>query len=260
MNIKMQKALKKKLSKQNIKRLFIDIETSPNVVFTWNVGRDLNITHDSILKERAIICICYKWEHESKVHSFEWSKGDDKQMVLDFVKILNTADEIVAHNGDHFDIKWLRTRALYHGVKSLPEFVSVDTLKISRKLFKFNSNRLDYIAKFFGFGGKLKTGYDLWKNIVLNNDENAMKKMVHYCKRDVLLLEKVYNKLSFYSKPKIHIGILKGKDDCSCPKCGSDSTISNGNRISATGAIKKRMQCSSCGIFFQTSLKAYLKK
>ena len=65
------------------------------------------------------------------------------------------------------------------------------TLKLSRSKFKFNSNKLDYIAKYLGMGEKIKTEFGLWKDIVLNKDKDAMAKMVKYCQQDVRLLEKV---------------------------------------------------------------------
>lgn len=30
------------------KRLFFDIETSPNIVFSWNIGRDISIDYENI--------------------------------------------------------------------------------------------------------------------------------------------------------------------------------------------------------------------
>ncbi len=40
------------------------------------------ITTDSIIKERAVICICYKWEDEKEVYYLEWdSKQNDKRML-----------------------------------------------------------------------------------------------------------------------------------------------------------------------------------
>ncbi len=92
-----------------IKRLFFDIETSPNIVFSWNVGYKLQIGHDNILKERAVICICYKWEGEDTVHSLEWKRGDDKSLITKFLKVILKADEVIGHNGDNYDIKWFKT-------------------------------------------------------------------------------------------------------------------------------------------------------
>jgi hypothetical protein len=249
------------LKKQTkIKRLFFDIETSPNVVFSWNVGYKLNIDHGNILKEREIICICWKWEGDSKVNHLQWNKGDDKQMVLKFVDIIKQADEIIGHNGDNYDIKWFRTRCIFHGIEALPEFKSIDTLKISRTKFRFNSNRLDYVGKFLGFGGKMDTGgFKLWKSIILDNDKTSLDTMVKYCKRDVILLEKVYNKLSGYSTPKTNIAVLQGRTTCDCPHCGSDNTVSNGMKILASGTSKRKIQCNDCGKYYQVSNLVYLK-
>ena len=49
-------------------RLFFDIETSPNIGFFWQSGYKLQVPYTNIIKERAIICICYKWENDKKVN------------------------------------------------------------------------------------------------------------------------------------------------------------------------------------------------
>ena len=46
----------------SFKRLYLDIETSPNIGMFWESGYKKNISYDNIIKERAIICICYKWK------------------------------------------------------------------------------------------------------------------------------------------------------------------------------------------------------
>lgn len=246
------------IKENKFKRLYFDIETSPNLVFSWNTGYNIKIDYDNIIEERAIICICYKWEGEDKVYSLQWNKGDDKQMILDFVKIINSADEIVGHNSDNFDIKWFRTRALWHGVKALPKFKSIDTLKIARSKFRFNSNRLDYISKYLGYGGKIKTEFDLWKKIVLNNDKTAMKYMVDYCKKDVILLEKIHKKLEGFSEPKTNVAVFYNQDKCDCPYCGSVKTHIRKKTVSALGTVKYNMQCQNekCGKYYTVSSKA----
>lgn len=184
------------------RKLFFDIETSPNIALSWRIGRDVSLSHDDILQERAIICICYKWDGEKEVHSLQWNKGNDKEVMKKFSKIIDSADEVVTQNGDAFDIKWIRTRAIYHNIPLSPKFNSIDTLKMARAGFKFNSNKLDYMGKFLGVGGKIETTYDLWKDILLKNCPKAMKKMVDYCKIDVVRLEEVYNRLQPYCPEK----------------------------------------------------------
>lgn len=245
---------------KKFKRLFFDIETSYNVVSTWRVGYKINISHDNIMKERAIICIAYKWAGEKKVHSLEWDRGDDKQMLLKFIKIMNEADEICGQNSDKFDLKWVRTRCLYHGIPMFPDYSSIDTLKLAKSGFNFNSNKLDYMGKFLGLGGKLNTGgFDIWQKIIMDNCSKSMKVMVKYCKKDVSLLEQVYNKLSPYTKAKTHVGVIRGKHRCSCPECASNNTIAKGNCVTASGLKRKRLQCQDCGKYFSMSETIYLK-
>ena len=231
-----------------IKRLFFDIETAPNIGFFWEAGYRKTISPDNIIKERGIICICYKWEGEEEVHYLTWDKNqDDKKMLQQFVKIANEADELVGHNGDRFDLPWIRTRCLLHNIPMFPNYTTVDTLKVSRAKFKFNSNKLDYIAKVLGIGQKQHTGFDLWVQIVLNKDKEAMNTMVEYCKHDVKLLEEVYRKISPYIPVKTHQGLLMGHDKTSCPTCGSDKMAYSKTRISAAGTMRVQLQCKSCG-------------
>lgn len=254
----MLNSVSKRVLKPKFKRLYFDIETSPNMVFSWNIGYNLILNHESIIKERAIICICYKWENEDKVYSLKWDKGDDKKLVQDFANIINNCDEAIGHNSDRFDTKWVRTRAIFHGVSMQPKIQSIDTLKLSRNGFKFNSNKLDYISQFLGFGKKMDTGgFGLWKDIVLKNCNKAMNTMIEYCKKDVILLEKVHKVLDKYTIHKTHKGVFEGKHKCSCPNCASSNTVSNGNRITASGTKYKKMQCLDCGKYYSVSEKVY---
>ena len=184
------------------RRLFFDLEVSANRVFSWRVGRDIDISPESIIQERAIICACFKWEGDDRVYSLRWNKGDDKELLEKFAKVIESADEVITQNGDAFDIKWLRTRCIYHGIPISPKFNSVDTLKMARAGFKFNSNKLDYMGGFLNMGKKIKTDFDLWKKITLFDDKEAMNKMIDYCKQDVNLLEQVYNKLQAFCPVK----------------------------------------------------------
>ncbi|GAF72135.1 unnamed protein product, partial [marine sediment metagenome] len=85
----------------NRKRLFFDIETRPNEGFFWECGYDIRISPENITHERAIICIGYKWAGEKRVYCLTWdSEQDDTQLLTDFLKVFNKADEVIAHNGD----------------------------------------------------------------------------------------------------------------------------------------------------------------
>ena len=232
------------------KRLFFDIETSPNIGLFWEAGFKKTISPDNIIKERSIICICYKWEDQKEVYSLNWDQEqDDKELLQKFIEVANTADELVGHNGDKFDLAWIRTRCLFHGISMFPMYITIDTLKTARSKFKFNSNKLDYIAKYLGVGRKIKTDFNLWKDIVLKKDAVAMKKMIKYCKQDVVILEKVYDLLQPHMIQKTHYGVVFNQDRTSCPECGSDDLAFMKRRVSSTGLRKIQYQCRTCFIY-----------
>jgi DNA polymerase elongation subunit (family B) len=244
-----------------IKRLFFDIETSPNIGLFWTAGFKLNITPESIIKERAIICICYKWAGEDKVYSLHWDTNqDDKKLLEKFIAVANEADELVGHNGDRFDLPWIRTRCLFHRIPVFPTYTTLDTLKNARSKFKFNSNKLDYIAKFLGIGQKTHTGYDLWKKVVLDKDKESLAYMIEYCKNDVELLEQVYNEMSTYIPSKTHHGVANGGEKYSCPECGSNDMKFSQKRYTAAGTPRIQMQCNSCHKYHTVSNRIYEAK
>jgi DNA polymerase elongation subunit (family B) len=229
------------------RRLYFDLECSPNIGFFWTAGYKLNISTESIIKERAIICICYKWEDEEETHSVYWdSKQNDKKLLIEFIKVANQANELVGHNGDKFDLAWIRTRCLFHRIEMFPTYVTIDTLKVARSKFKFNSNKLNYIAQYLGIGEKIHTEYNLWKDIVLNKCKDSMEKMIKYCKQDVILLEKVHKELNHHIPAKTHYGVLFGEDRGTCPECGSDDLARNNKVVTATGLTRIQYRCNTC--------------
>lgn len=241
----LEKKEKKLITKR--RRLFFDIETSPNIGMFWDAGFKKTIDYSNILKERAIICICYKWEDEKVTNELHWdSKQCDKKMLQSFIKVANEANELVGHNGDKFDLAWIRTRCLFHRIEMFPKYTTFDTLKIARSKFRFNSNRLNYIANFLGIGKKKHTEFDLWKRICLSNDKKAMDAMIDYCKHDVILLEKVFKAIRGHLESKTHYGVVFGEERTTCPECGSDDLMKNGKRITATGLQKQRYFCNTC--------------
>jgi len=242
------------LPPKGFKRLFYDIETSPNIGLFWQPGYKLSISHDNIIQERAIICICWKWEGQKTVHSVTWDKGCDKAALSEFMEVAITASELIGHNGDNFDEKWIRTRCLKHGIECPPKLNSLDTLKKARQHFRFNSNRLDYIGKFLGLGGKIETTYGLWKDILLKNCKTAMADMVKYCKKDVVLLEDVFHRLQPYITHNHHAGETGGFGRYSCPKCGNDQPYHNKLRYTKAGTIRHDLKCpKGCGYYVVTN-------
>ncbi len=241
---------------QPIRRLFFDIETSPYKGYFWSQYSKY-IPHDMVEEPMKVICISYKWEGENKIHRLVWNKGDDKKMVEQFIKIMNTANEIIAHNGDRYDIRVLRTRAIYHRIPMMPKYRTLDTLKKAKSGFKFFSNKLDNIAKELGVGAKIEhSGWSMWER-TMKGDKDALEEMGNYCDGDIVVLEDVFFTLQNYVLNNTHVGTLNGGLKCSCPNCGSEDINLVQNVFTAKGTIKRLMDCNTCGYSYETSNAAY---
>lgn len=252
-----------------VKRLFFDIETSFNIGWFWRAGYNQTVTPDQIIHEKAIISISWKWEGEDKVYSKSWNNGCDKELVETIIKLLNESDEIVGHNLERFDTPYILSRALFHGIPALPIYKTFDTLKKAKYHFNFNSNKLDYLAKLLGLGGKYQhSGLQMWKDIVYydvlkmgskESRDKALKEMITYNEMDVILTEEVFNRLRLYTRQEVHHGVLMGKPKFTCPNDGSENVEFVKTIVTSAGTIKHIMQCNDCGQQFVISNKDYLK-
>lgn len=232
----------------------VDIETSPNIGIFWQPGYKISIGPENIVEERKVICICWKYLGQKKIHSLHWNTKtqDDKEMLKKFIKEINKADLVIAHNGDKFDIPRLQARAIYHGLPPISGILTTDTLKLVRSNFGFNSNKLDYICSHLGIGGKLQhAGLDLWKNVVLHNSQKDLKHMIKYCKRDVEMLEQLFVKILPYIKNlPTSMSLLFNKDREACPRCAHRHVIKHGKYTTKAGKYQK-YQCNKCAHIFK---------
>lgn len=228
--------------------LIWDIETSPMVVNTWNLYPEA-ISHDSIIHDWTIICGCWKFVGDKTIKSVEIDTKEprnDFEIVKKLRDIVASADIIVHHYGDAFDLKKLNTRIIYYGLEPLPNIPTVDTKKMAKKIAAFSSNRLDYLSKFLLGVGKIHVDYELWLKI-MDGNKAALKEMVAYNKVDVQREEDVYLYLLPYMKGHPHVGAMKGEDrNYSCTNCGSTDVKLNGVRYTAAGLKKQELQCRQC--------------
>ena len=215
---------------------------------------------EDIIHERAIITIAYKWEGSDQVEVLTWDKGCDKRIIQEFVKVMAEADELVVHNVDRYDTKFVMSRALKHDIPVLPKYQSTDTLKLAKKHFMLNSNKLDYIAQYLGIGHKTKhRGLEMWDDIILRNDDKALQEMVDYNIQDVILTEQVYKKLMEYSIPKVNHTTNSGGDKHSCPQCGSTSATLHKTYSTGSGSKTMLMSCNGCSTNFTINQTNYNK-
>lgn len=224
------------------KILLYDIETSPNVSFTWGMWEQNVI---EIVKHWELLSIAYKWLGDSKIECISrQNEKSDKALMTKWLKIVDEAEIVVAHNGIKFDNKKVNTRLIKHGLTPPSPSKTVDTKQVASRHFNFNGNSLDALGDFLGVGRKHKhnLGFELWKG-VMNNDPAYWKIMIEYNKKDVLLLEKVYLKLRPWMNQHPNVSERGRKE---CPKC-------KGVNLQKRGIVKtvantfQQYQCKDCG-------------
>lgn len=228
-----------------MKILIYDIETSPNLAYVWGKYQQDVIAYK---EEWEILCFSYKWLGEREVHSVsKEGQGSDKRVCKALWKLFDEADVVIAHNGDSFDQKKAQARFMFWDLVPPSPYKSIDTRKVARKYFKFNSNKLDDLGQHLGLGRKVKTGgFELWLGC-MSNDPVSWDKMRRYNERDVRLLEKVYLRMRPWIDGHPNVAISKGRPN-GCPKCGHDKLKSYGVRKTATRQYT-RYRCLKCGGF-----------
>jgi len=153
----------------------------------------------------------------------------------------------VHYNGSKFDIPTLNKEFLVHKMSPPPPIKQIDLLRTVRSQFRFPSNKLDYVAQRLGLGKKKDhEGHILWVKC-MNGDKKAWKTMEEYNIQDVILLEKLYNRLTPWIKTPLNKTIMmKDRDGFVCPTCSKPHLVSKGFRYTTTGAYQ-RYQCKACG-------------
>lgn len=227
--------------------LLLDIETAPNLVHVWGLWQQ-NVAINQIIDSGYVMCWAAKWYGEDEVYFDSIYKSKHKSMISRIHKMIDEADAVVHYNGSKFDMPTLNKEFLLHGMNPPAPYKQIDLLQTARSQFKFPSNKLDYIAKSLGLGQKVKhIGHELWIQCMSKKKE-AWEMMEEYNKQDVVLLEKVYDRLRGWIKSHPNHGTYDGI--VCCPNCGSEEYYRRG--WAYTAAYKyKRFSCMKCGTWFR---------
>jgi uncharacterized protein YprB with RNaseH-like and TPR domain/predicted RNA-binding Zn-ribbon protein involved in translation (DUF1610 family) len=242
--------------KPQAKIAFVDIETAPSLGYVWGKWEQNVIEFKT---DWYMLSYAVKWVGESKVHTrglidypgYRKDMEDDGRLVADLWDVFDKADILVAHNGDGFDIVKANTRFILHELRPPSPYKTVDTLKIARKVFKFDSNKLDELGQYFGVGRKLPhTGFNLWRGCMLG-DKKSWDMMKRYNGHDVELLEKIYYLMQAWAPthPNVNRGDLEA-----CPKCGSKHVQRRGFSYTLLRQ-KQRYNCQDCHGWFEGSAR-----
>lgn len=227
-----------------IKILTIDIETRPSLAYVWGLW-DQNVGLNQVEEFGTVISWAAKWHGEKKVYFASDHHDGHDSMVKQAWEMLDEADVVVGYNSKSFDMKHLNREFVLAGYPPPSHYVDIDLMSVVKQRFRFTSNKLQHVATELGIGSKLQhDGFDLWL-ACMKDDKKAWSIMKKYNMQDVVLTERVYERLLPWIKSHPHRG-LYGGDKLACPRCGHDQLITRKYYTTRTGRYRT-VQCKSCG-------------
>lgn len=225
------------------KVLVIDIETAPNLVWTWGLFQQ-NIGINQIERPGRVLCFAARWHGSDETMFYSERKGRD-QMVNAAHRLMLEADAIVGWNSQRFDTRWLNKEFKQSALRRPAGHRQVDLMRSVKKYQYQPSYKLDYNARFLGIGGKVATGgFELWRGC-MGGDRESWRLMEEYNRHDTNLTDEVLTDMRqggwVTGLPNMS---LHGGDVCPC--CGSDRLQADG-LIKGTTRTYRKWVCLDCG-------------
>ncbi len=231
------------------KVLFFDIETAPLLSFIWH---PMNNYIPNVMQAADTFMLTWAakwWGHEEvisdRLSSEEALEQNDSRIVRSLADLVAEADIIVAHNGDRFDMPRLNARLMALRQKPVGPYQTIDTFKLAKRNFNLPYYKLDYIAEFLGLGKKIKTDFDLWKD-VYHGVESAIAEMLEYNIHDTVLLEQVFVEMIPYVTRLTRLFRATKRDEVKCAYCGGVEFQKRGVYETQASTFQK-YQCKTCG-------------
>jgi uncharacterized protein YprB with RNaseH-like and TPR domain len=167
-----------------------DLETS-------NLNANFGVVLCGVVKE-------YGPRKKSTIHrmdalsNYKTDRSDDSAVVAALYQELVNYDIWVSYNGRRFDIPFLNTRLMAHGLETLEKRKHIDLLYQARYKLKLHSARLASVQEFLGLRTS-KTVVDgrNWTRAMAGY-KDGWDYIVDHCVRDVKVLEEVYEKMKHF--------------------------------------------------------------
>lgn len=230
-----------------MKLLYIDLETTPCVAMVWGLFKQ-TISVDQILTPTSVLCFAAKFAGEPmQFHKSVKQEGPQfEKMIKAAHKLLCEADAVVHFNGISFDVPRLNTEFIKLGLPPPPTIPQIDLKNVVMSKFAMTSSKLAFVGPFLKIGEKVKNdGWPLWQGCLAGNKE-SWAKMETYNRQDVVLLEKLYNKVLPWIDNHPNMNLFIDSEHPLCPNCGSNKVQRRGQQLGTTYTYT-RYSCNSCG-------------
>lgn len=175
----------------NLTMGFLDIETS-------NLKANMGIIYSYCIKDGNSDTI-----YERLITKKELFSDDmDKRVLRQLIKDMKKFDILVTYYGTGFDLKFIRSRAMFHGIEhpGYGEHLHIDLYYLIRNKFLLTRNSLKVACEFLlGKSDKTMVEWKYWMKAMQGNKE-ALEYIIEHNRYDVLDLEKLYDKVIPFRK------------------------------------------------------------
>ena len=208
------------------------------------IGRRIHA--DDVLEWPRTICAAWKWYDQADVEfAAEWEVGGYDGFMRAVWDVFNDADLIIGHNADRFDARHLTGGWAEMGLPAPSPYKVVDTLKIARGTFAYESNTLDALNRRLGIDAKTDKYDARIARAAVNGDKEAQARIEGYNRGDIIASEALFDRLRPYAKGIPHLGMWTD-DELACPSCGSTMTAT-GRTVRANVQKYEHLTCPNCG-------------
>ena len=218
-------------------------------VWDLNALKDLTrrrIHADDMIEWPRTICAAWKWYDAPDVEfAAEWEVGGYDGFMRRVWDVFNDADLIIGHHADRFDARHLMGGWAEMGLPAPSPYKVIDTLKIARGTFAYESNTLDALNKRLGIDAKTDK-YDVKiARAAVNGDKEAQEALSAYNRGDIIASEALFDRLRPFAKGIPHLGMWTD-DELACPSCGHTMTAT-GKTVHANVQRYEHLHCPNCG-------------
>ena len=159
----------------------------------------------SNLKANFGICFswCIKEQGSDKVDYAVVTKAEmrdgtlDKRVIEELIATIKKYTLIYTYYGTRFDIPFVRTRALMHGLDFPPrgEIQHRDLYYLVRSRMQLHRNRLEVACGVLGIEGKTHINWTYWIR-AMTGDEESLNYILEHNKYDVVITEQLHHRLA----------------------------------------------------------------
>tara|TARA_R110002020_G_scaffold58750_5_gene161000 strand:+ start:9694 stop:10422 length:729 start_codon:yes stop_codon:yes gene_type:complete len=128
----------------------------------------------------------------------------DYRLVTNLCKALKKYDLILTYYGTGFDVPFMRTRALDHGIQ-FPKFRKMshkDIYYLVRSKLQLTRSSLKVATQFLGIDGKTNLDPRVWRDARYGN-KDALKYVLDHNVADVEILEDLHKKIEQYTNANV---------------------------------------------------------